>query len=235
MTGPIGAGENLNEVNFNWTCNACQATVAAKDDICQKCGCPAGLSGKEISNYQKNEKYSYISNYYGKSWISETASEVKIAFPSLARVFGALALLAITAMLVNLSVRTLLDHEYLGVFLFSSFSIVTAWIMIGIIFYPKEIIWKKNTDILVIKSGIGFLTRSLQYQKSSYFIGYSIRSGSRGMHPHHYFTLNPKTLDLNTVEIGGYTISSCGSAAVRFFIVDIRCALCMQGKGARGV
>lgn len=220
----------MNEIKFNWTCNACQAAVAAKNERCQECGCPAGLSGKEISNYQKNETYSYISNYYGKSWISETASEVKITFPSLARVFGALVFLAITTLLVVLSVETLLEHEYLGAFLFSSISVTTVWIMIGIIFYPREIVWKKNTDILVVKSGIGFLTRSLQYQKSSYCIGYSIRGGRRGISPHHYFTLNPKTPDLNTVEIGGYTISSCGAAAVRFFIIDIRSALSMQGK-----
>jgi predicted nucleic-acid-binding Zn-ribbon protein len=42
-------------MNYNWECQACENTVAAGNESCTTCGCPASCSGREIDSYK--EKY----------------------------------------------------------------------------------------------------------------------------------------------------------------------------------
>ena len=76
---------NLSAPNYNWTCNACGASVEAGVRNCSKCGCAAGASGNETekrrdpNGYLNKLKYkkfeaSVLSIIYGPAFIFYFAS-----------------------------------------------------------------------------------------------------------------------------------------------------------------
>ncbi len=48
---------NLSAPNYNWTCNACGASVEAGVGNCSKCGCAAGASGDETEKRRDPNGY----------------------------------------------------------------------------------------------------------------------------------------------------------------------------------